>query len=238
MRLLRAPFHAIVALFLFHEFTALFFLLFLEEAGIPLPVPGDVLVAWAGSRHTHSLGYTLSVLMACSVGVFLGSSLLYTVMRRRGRPLLERYGRYVHLSERRLNRMERWFRRHGVLAILCGRMIPGLRMPTTVMAGLSDVPYRVYAPVCAVTAVTWAALYYYLGEMLQRPVRFIAARLLGEPDTLSDWIIVVTVLGLLASVATVWYLRRRARQHNAPSAAESGSTGPDAAPAPEPSGVA
>lgn len=238
MRLLRAPFHAIVAFYLFHEFAALFLLLLLEEAGIPLPVPGDVLVAWAGARQTHSPGYTLTVLVACAAGVFLGSSLLYTVMRRRGRPLLERYGRYVHLNERRLERMERWFRRHGVVAILCGRMIPGLRMPTTVMAGLSDVPYRTYAPACAVTAVAWAALYYYLGEMLQRPVRFVTARLLGEPDTLSDWIIVAIALALLTSVAAVWYLRRRARQRNSLSSAETGNEGQDAEPAPEPSGVA
>ena len=238
MRHLRIPMHAILAFYLVHEFTALFLLLFLEEAGIPLPVPGDVLVAWAGAHHAHSPGYALTVLAVCGAGVFLGSSLLYAVMRWRGRPLLEKYGRYVHLSEKRLNRMEGWFRRHGVWAILCGRMIPGLRMPTTVMAGLSDVPYRVYAPTCAVTAVAWAALYFYLGEVLQRPVRFVAARFLGEPDTLSDWIIVVIALALLASVAAVWYLRRRAHQRTAATSDETVTECQGGEPAPEPSGVA
>ncbi len=236
MRHLRIPFQVIAGFYLAHEFLALFLLLLIEEAGIPLPIPGDALVAWAGARHARAPGSTLEVLAVSSAGVFIGSTLLYTLMRRRGRPLLDKFGRYLHLSGKRLDRMERWFRRHGLVAILCGRMIPGLRIPTTVMAGLSEVPYRTYALACAITAVAWAALYFYLGEVLQRPMTYITTRVLGRLDTVSDWLILVIVLALVAAVATTWYLRRRARQRNAPP--PTGGTGPETAPTPEPSGVA
>lgn len=236
MRILSLLIRAIFAFYLAHEFAALFLLLLLEEAGIPLPLPGDILVTWAGVHHQHSIGYTITVLGLCSAGVFLGSSLLYAVMRRRGRPLLDRYGKYLHINPKRLDRMERWFRRNGAVAVLCGRMIPGLRIPTTVMAGLSDMPYRAYAPACAATALAWAALYFYLGELLQRPMRFIAPRVTGALDTLSAWVVVLGVAVLLAAVISMWYARRRANQRNAPPPADppAGGSGPDDPPGSDP----
>ena len=238
MRALRLVIHAIVGFYLLHEFTALFLLLLLEEAGIPLPVPGDTLLVWAGVHQPRTLGYTLAVLGVSSAGVFIGSSVLYVVIRWRGRPLLEKFGKYVHVNEKRLARTEGWFRRHGVVAILCGRMIPGLRIPTTVMAGLADVPYMTYAPCCAVTAVAWAAFYFYLGELLQRPMRYIAPRVTGALDTLSAWLILAGVVALLVVIFSMWRLRRRANQRNAPPATEppAGGGGPGATR--EPSGVA
>jgi membrane protein DedA with SNARE-associated domain len=91
--------------------------------------------------------------------VSVGSSVLYAIARRGGRPMLDQYGPVLHINAARVARVEAWFHRYGAVAIVVGRLIPGFRTPTTVLSGLLGVPYSVFAPATAVAAVLWAALY-------------------------------------------------------------------------------
>ncbi|HEX6123590.1 MAG TPA: DedA family protein [Ktedonobacterales bacterium] len=209
MQLLHELARLVLAFFVAYEFPALFGLLVLEEAGVPLPVPGDMLVMLAGEQHRQSLPYDAAVILTASAAVFLGSSALYFLSRRGGRTLIGKYGKYLHLNEARLGRMERWFQRHGPLSIVLGRLIPGLRIPTTVMAGLSDVPYRVYAPTAALAAVIWSALYFWLGVVIHHELRFLTGLIAGIPDTLEGWVVLVALLCFVTGLAGTWHLRRR-----------------------------
>jgi membrane protein DedA with SNARE-associated domain len=215
MQLLNHLAHVVLALYSGHQFPALFGLLTLEEAGIPLPVPGDMLVMLAGEHHRQMLIYDMQIILVASLAVFVGSSLLYGVSRRGGRALIAKYGKYMHLSEGRLARMERWFARHGAVSMVLGRLIPGLRIPTTVMAGLSNVPYRVYAPTAAIAALIWSAIYFWLGVAIHHEMRYFTAFVAGIPDTVSLWIILVAALFLLLGVSGTWHVRRRARRRTA-----------------------
>lgn len=199
--------HVVWHFFFAHEFPALFLLVLIEEAGVPIPVPGDTLVAFAGMRHHQTLGYVAAVLFTSSAAVFLGSSALYWIMRRGGRPFLEKYGKYIHLSQKRLERMEQWFNRRGPLAIVYGRLIPGLRVPTTIMAGLSGVRYSVYAPTAAVAAVIWSAVYFWLGALLQHHQAALTSFALGLLDALSPWALACILVTLPLAVGGGWYAR-------------------------------
>ncbi len=126
-----------------NELLGLFLFLFIEEAGVPLWfLPGDVLVMLAGSRPGRTPGSVAMILLAATAGVSIGSSLLYLVVRCGGPPLLDRYGHFLHLDTKRIATVEAWFHRYGPLAIMVGRLVPGLRTPTTVMAATFQVPYR------------------------------------------------------------------------------------------------
>ncbi len=201
-----------------HEFSGLFCLLLIEEAGIPIPIPGDSLIALAGARHHPPVLYGVRIILLSSLAAFLGSSLLYTVMRRGGRPLLEKYGKYLHISAKRLNRLETWFNRHGPVAIVLGRLIPGLRIPTTVMAGLSGIPYRVFAPTSALAAVIWASGYFAIGLLLGRQARLFSTFWAGFLDFVSDSAIFLVVLALLLVAGTAtWFVRRQLQKNSEPS---------------------
>src|SRR4030095_872499 len=117
-----------------HELPGLFLFLLIEEMGVPLLIPGDTLIIVAGARD-RTVGSAILVIGASALAVALGSSILYELMRRGGRPLLDRYGRYLHLNPARVAQLERQFQRHGALAIVVGRLVPGFRTPTTIMAG-------------------------------------------------------------------------------------------------------
>lgn len=194
-----------------HNFTAVFVLVLIEEAGIPIPVPGDTLVMLAGARPHRTPLYDISMLLTASAAVFIGSSILYFVVRSKGRPLLERYGRYIHLNQRKLEIMERWFRRHGSVVIIFGRLIPGLRIPTTIMAGLSDIPYSVYAPTAAVAAVVWSVFYFFSGMLIRREWGAITG-FLGSVLDLDELSIQVILLLVVVLAGTGWFAVRRGRK--------------------------
>lgn len=196
----------VLSLYATHEAIGLFLFLLIEEAGVPLLFPGDVLIIAAGARPARTLEGALLVLGAAVLASTAGSSFLYVLARRGGRPLLERYGRYLHVSEKRLATVERWAERHGAPAIVVGRLIPGLRTPTTVMAGIALIPYRTFLPATACAAVLWAAGYYAIGVFAEGPWHALLAFAAAHARLVAAIIVTAVAVGAL----TIAIRRRRA----------------------------
>jgi len=196
--------HWILALFAAYEFPTLFGLILIEEMGIPLPVPGDVLIAYAGGRTGRPPLEALAVIGTVALATALGSSVLYLVSRRTGHAILTKMHRLLHLRPERVARMQVWFHERGAVAIVLGRLIPGLRIPTSIMAGVSGVPYRVFVPSTAVAAVIWSAFYYFAGAALHQVWAPAKDWVLGEPEE------VATVAIFALALVLVWrWLRGR-----------------------------
>lgn len=151
---------------LLHQFgvVAAFALLYLEESGVPMPMPGDVFVMYVGHHSSTSvLGLVVAWLALVSV-VVLGATNLFLISRRWGRSLVERrLARLLHLTPASLGRAERWFARWGVLTLVFGRHVPGLRVPLTVAAGIFGVRYRVFIVSVAVSTAIWAGAFLLIG---------------------------------------------------------------------------
>lgn len=193
---------ALLRVYAAHEVLGLFLFLLIEEMGAPLFFPGDTLIMAAGARPGRSLIGGLTVIVASAAAAALGSSVLYAVVRRGGRPLLVRYGRSLHLNEGRVATLEAWFRRHGVLAIVVGRLVPGLRTPTSVMAGLFGVSFRTFLPATAVAAVLWASLYYVLGLFLGQQWHAIVALASAHLHAAAGAVVSLVVLAALGWIVT------------------------------------
>ncbi len=210
----------------FHTYRlgGLFLLLLIEEAGVPIPIPGDMLVAVAGAQQHMTVYYVIRVLTTATLAVFLGSSLLYWVIRRGGRPLFLKLARYMHVRPERLDRLEGWFVQYGAAAIIVGRLIPGLRVPTAVMAGLTNVPYRIYGPASAFAALVWSACFFWLGGLVQPYMGVLTAFGLGLLDSAEDSILLTLLIVALLAVAIAWGWRithvRRKRANSAALAAQ------------------
>jgi len=141
-------------------------LLYLEESGIPVPMPGDVLVSYIGLR-THGPLAWVAYWLAITTAVVLGATNLYLVARRWGRPLAEgRLGNALHLTPEGLRRAELSFARWGPFALILGRHIPGARMPITVAAGILRIRYPLFIACVAVSTATWAAIFMVIGDAI------------------------------------------------------------------------
>ena len=185
-----------------------FGLIYIEESGIPLFIPGDAFLVYVG----HALPYSFPILFAAWLGfilaVILGSTNLYLVSRRYGRRLLEhRLAKFLHLTPARLEEAEHWFRRYGPWALIFGRHIPGFRVPLTVAAGILELPYRLFVISVAVSSSIWAGLFLVLGAVFgDSVVRSIRANTYLYGGIVAAVILIVVAVVLIRS-------RRPAREN-------------------------
>ncbi len=141
-------------------------LIFVEECGLPLPLPGDMIMMMAGYRVARGEMNLALVLVLLEAATLAGASILYWLAAHGGRPLLHHYGRYLHLDEPKLERAEAWLQRRGLLAVLLGRFIPGLRIATPLAAGAFGVPYPTFLLALGVGSFGYILTFVLLGLWL------------------------------------------------------------------------
>ena len=156
-----------------HGLLAAFVFLLIEEAGVPVPVPGDVAMLALGVHgklYDYPWWWLAEPIATTWVATMIGSSFLYFVCRWAGRGLVYRYGRFIRLTPERLDTAEQWLKKHGSRAVFLGRLVPGLRIVTTVACGVLEVPYRVFFPAMSLGALVYIVVYTVLGYSLGAPV--------------------------------------------------------------------
>jgi membrane protein DedA with SNARE-associated domain len=133
--------------------ASLFFLTFFSEDAATL---GGATMAAAGLLTTP-LG-----LAACFLGIWLGDLGLYAVARYFGRPFLRHGWVKRRINEDRLARSEAWWKKRGLMVLLVARFVPGLRLPTYLIAGTLAVPFFSFAVVTALMGLVWVPLVFAL----------------------------------------------------------------------------
>lgn len=173
-------------------------LLYLEESGLPLPVPGDVYVIYLGHQAGFHVLKWVGAWFAVIAAVTAGASNMYWISHRWGRRLVRtRIGVALHLNPERLRKAEGWFERWGALAIIFGRHVPGMRIPITVASGVFQVHYPKFAASVAVSTGIWAGFWLFMGARYGGRV----GRFLGHhPWTTPLFIAVVVVLALYLGI--------------------------------------
>jgi membrane protein DedA with SNARE-associated domain len=178
-----------------------FGLLFVEEAGVPIMLPGDVMVMYAGYQVSLEALEYWQALVCCVLAVTAGASILYGISRRFGVTLVARYGRYVHCPPERVESVRPIMTRWGVLAVIFGRHIPGMRIPITVLAGILRFPYPLFVGGVAASTAIWAGFFLAVGIRLGPAVEG-----LTHPHGLIWLAPIVALLGIGGSV--LWWRRR------------------------------
>src|SRR6266511_1584806 len=146
-----------------HSFIAIFIAVLLEELGIPMPIPTDLLIVFAGVRAGRNLEHIAIWFVLLNIASAIGASGLYAIVRRGGRPLVDRYGRYIHLGPEQVARAEKLLSRGGWTKIAIARAIPGLRYIAVIGCGLLKVPYGRFVTAHIVGSSVYIAVFLGLG---------------------------------------------------------------------------
>jgi membrane protein DedA with SNARE-associated domain len=152
--------HGVYAVFLLMAIDAVF------------PAASELVMVYAGAlaagafagQHVDLFGTRVSshvwafvvMALAGAVGYVVGSIVGWAVGLYGGRPLLERRGRWFHLSGDKLDRAERWFDRWDDLAVLIGRVTPVVRSFISIPAGVFRMSFWRYVLLTAVGSAIWA----------------------------------------------------------------------------------
>lgn len=188
-------------------------LIFVEEAGIPLPfLPGDVILLAAGYlAAVHSTHLLLFLALGYGSAV-LGALVCYLASRHVGRRAVLRWGRHVHLTAARLEKAERWLSRRGWAAIFVARVLPGTRINASIAAGCLRLPLGSFARGVLPSTVIWLGGFTLLGFLLGDSV---TSYLPWFDRAVGACISVALLVGV-----ALWWRRRRAAGRAAEQTAE------------------
>ena len=145
-------------------------LLMLLESTV-IPVPSELVVAPAAYRAAAGDMNVMLVILFATIGADFGASINYFVALYVGRPVIykfanSKWGKMCLLSQKKVEKSERYFDNHGVMATLTGRLVPGIRHLISIPAGLARMNYWKFLLYTTIGAGAWhsvlAALGWYL----------------------------------------------------------------------------
>src|SRR5438105_14009218 len=184
-----------------YGYWAVFVFIAIESTGIPFPGETMLLVAAIFAGTTHHLSLPL-VIVAAASGAILGDNLGFLMGREWGYRLLRRYGRFIHLDERKLKLGQYLFLKHGGKVVFFGRFIAVLRAWAAFLAGTNRMRWPPFLVFNALGGIVWATVYGLGGYLLGKNVH----RLAGPIGTTT------LVLAVLLILAGIIFLRRNEQQ--------------------------
>ena len=156
-----------------------------------------------------AFGGTMNLYAAIAIGIagsLAGAVLNYYLAIWLGRPLLERYGRYILLKPETLDRLEAFFLRHGEISTFSGRLIPGIRQYISLPAGLSGMHLGRFVLFTMLGAGIWVTVLAVLGYAVGQNEALVT-RYLHD----ATWTALATV-AVLVGIYAVYYRSRKGPQ--------------------------
>lgn len=146
------------------QYVGVALLMAIESACIPLP--SEVILPFAGYLVFKGQLILWLVALAGAVGCLVGSLVAYAIGAWGGRPLAERYGRFVLISARELDWADSWFQRHGSITIFVGRLLPIVRTFISLPAGVAKMPLLRFSVYTFLGSFVWSLALAWIGLKL------------------------------------------------------------------------
>ncbi len=184
-----------------YGYIAVFSLIFLQELGVPNPVPNEIILLFAGYLASIKvLSFSLILLTGISAD-FIGTSVLYGVFYFFGDQILRHAPHWLPVEK--IESIKQRISKKEVLGIFLGRLIPYLRGYASVAAGLLEIPPKKFLLSVILSAVVWSGGYVLAGRLLGREWN----KLVSGFSSLQILTIVVIAIILIFFVAPFLYRR-------------------------------
>jgi membrane protein DedA with SNARE-associated domain len=183
----------LVDLFAQYGYAVVFFGVFLENTG--LPVPGETMLLAGAALAQFGRLSLVWVVVSAIVGATLGDNLGFFIGRRGGRRLAERF-----IPPARMRDFDRYFEQHGAQTVFVARFITGLRVVCAILAGGSGMRWPMFLAYNAAGAVAWSVTFGLVGYFLGK-----------SWDTLQRLVGGAGLAGLIAGAGLIliWFFRAR-----------------------------
>ena len=197
--------------FLIHwGYAAVFLFGFLEACCVP--IPSEITFGFAGVLAAEGHLNIVAVIVVGTIAELLGSFVAYGIGRVGERPLVQRYGRYLLITQADIDRAERFIAGRGIWAIPLGRALPVVRTFVSIVAGFLKVPPLMFGVLSFIGTAAWVTVISLIGYGVGSAWQSVAHGL-----ALAGY--VIAVLAIIAIAAFIAYRVREVRregQHSGP----------------------
>jgi membrane protein DedA with SNARE-associated domain len=186
-------------------YPGLFVLIMLESTLVP--IPSELVMPFAGYL-AHTGEFSLPVILVInSVAALVGSGLCYWIGKAGGKPLLMRYGKFIGVRKKDIEKTESYFARHGKATILISRFLPVIRHIISIPAGIARMPLPAFFLQTFIGATIWGTVLILIGyELGEQGIRF------AEKLKHVDLLVGLGIVALLLALGIRFVLRRRREQ--------------------------
>jgi membrane protein DedA with SNARE-associated domain len=189
-----------------YGYLAIFVLMLLESAAVP--IPSEVTMLFGGALASSGFvgeGHELSLLWVGLVGTLgnlVGSWIAYGAGAWGGRPLLDRFGRYLLIRPHEIDKAHDWFERHGDAAVFFSRLLPVIRTFISVPAGVARMNFAKFTLYTILGCLPWTFALAWMGYVL------------GDNWTAAEEVIrpVAWVIAVAIAAGGIWWVTRRWRR--------------------------
>lgn len=175
--------------------VALFILLALGI--IALPVPEETLMVLAGVLMNQDQLPIPQTIIAAYFGSLCGITTSFTVGKTAGYLFIRRYTRWMGVEDKHLQKAQAWFKRFGKWSLLIGYFIPGFRHFMGIFAGVTSLPFQVFALFAYSGALVWVSLYLSIGYFFGQHWFALYEKLFKNIETSMEYLIIAGVVALI-----------------------------------------
>jgi membrane protein DedA with SNARE-associated domain len=180
-------------------YSGIVLLMAIESACIPLP--SEIIMPFSGYLVSTGQMNLWLVGLAGAVGCVLGSLVAYWVGSKGGRPLIEKYGRYVLVSSHDLDLADRWFANYGEVIVFVSRLLPAIRTFIAFPAGVARMNLKRFVIYTFAGSLPWCLGLAYVGQKLGEKW--------NQDDTLKTWFHRFDfVIGIVVVLLAAWWIWR------------------------------
>ncbi|TCZ73415.1 DedA family protein [Paenibacillus albiflavus] len=129
-------------------------------------IPSEIVLSYAGYLvYSETISFWGAVVFG-TVGGVLAQLFIYWVSRYGGRPVLEKFGKYIFINKKHMDVAEAWFNRYGTGMIFGARFIPIVRHAISIPAGLAKMSHAKFITLTTLAVIPWTIIFVYLGKTL------------------------------------------------------------------------
>ena len=131
-------------------------------------IPSEIVLAYAGYLVAEGHIKFIGAIIAGVIGGTIAQLFLYWIGYYGGRPIIEKYGKYILINKHHLDLAENWFSKYGVGVVFTARFIPVVRHAISIPAGLAKMPISQFTFYTVLAIIPWSIFFVLVGEKLGR----------------------------------------------------------------------
>ncbi|MEH7441377.1 DedA family protein [Bacillus sp. JJ1122] len=166
-------------------------------------IPSEIVLGYGGYMISQgTIGFAGAVI-AGTIGGTIAQLFLYWLGYYGGRPVLEKYGKYLLINKHHIDLAEQWFNKYGPGVIFSARFIPVVRHAISIPAGIAKMSFMKFTLYTIAAIIPWTIFFLYLGMAL-------GENWAGIKDVARPYIIPVAVIALIAGIIYfIWTKRKK-----------------------------